>query len=73
MSAPQPGTPLPWQYRDDYTTEGFNHAWIVGDTVLWSNGIEGKVCGVDFDDCTLMDHCGGWHDMAEVDLLEVAQ
>ena len=23
MSAPQPGTPLPWQYRDDYTTEGF--------------------------------------------------
>ena len=23
MSAPVPGTPLPWQYRDDYTTEGF--------------------------------------------------
>ena len=23
MSAPQPGTPLPWQYRDDYTTGGF--------------------------------------------------
>ena len=29
MSAPVPGTALPWQYRDDYTTEGF--VTIIGD------------------------------------------
>jgi len=23
LEAPKPGTPLPWQYRDDYTSEGF--------------------------------------------------
>lgn len=23
MSGPVPGTPTPWQYRDDYTNEGF--------------------------------------------------
>ena len=49
------------------------HAWTAGDTVLWPNGVEGKVCGVDFDDRALMDHCGGWHDMADVDLLEAGQ
>jgi hypothetical protein len=35
--------------------------------VLWPNGVEGKVCGVDFDDGTLLDECGGWHPIASVD------
>lgn len=40
--------------------------WAAGDRVLWPNGVEGEVCGVDFDDDTLLDHCGGWHSMADV-------
>lgn len=50
-----------------------NHTWSVGDTVLWPNGVEGRVCGIDFDDCTIMDECGGWIAMADVDLLEAGQ
>lgn len=55
------------------TTAPFDHAWKAGDTVLWPNGVEGKVCGVDFDDCALLDHCGGWHNMADVDLIGGAE
>ena len=41
----------------------------IGDTVLWPNGIEGVVMGVDYDDETLLDHCGAWIAMDDVDVL----
>ena len=43
--------------------------WSAGQRVVWPNGVEGAVCGVDFSDGTLLDECGGWHDMADVDVL----
>jgi hypothetical protein len=44
------------------------HAWRSGDRVVWPNGVEGVVQGVDFDDCTLLDECGAWVSMYDVDL-----
>ena len=39
----------------------------LGDIVRWPNGIESAVCGIDNEDATLMDDCGGWIAMVEVD------
>jgi len=44
-------------------------AWSAGQRVMWPNGVVGAVAAVDFDENQLMDHAGGWHDMADVDLL----
>ena len=41
--------------------------WTKGDLVIWPNGTVGEVMAVDFDDLMLMDHCGGWHNMADVE------
>ena len=40
----------------------------IGDIVLWPNGVEGPVMGVDHCDATLLDHCGAWHAMDDVNL-----
>ena len=47
--------------------------WAKGDRVVWPNGIVGEIAAVDFDDQTLMDHCGGWHDMNDVDRDAIAK
>ena len=39
----------------------------IGDVVLWPNGVEGHVCGIDNDEGLLLDGCGGWHDARDVD------
>lgn len=44
-------------------------AWSAGQQVVWPNGVVGSIAAVDFDDNQLMDDAGGWHDMADVDLL----
>ena len=41
----------------------------IGDTVLWSNGVEGEVKGINTLDGQLMDHCGGWHLAGSVERL----
>lgn len=41
----------------------------VGDLVLWPNGVEGAVAGIDTLDNELLDHCGGWHPAADVERL----
>lgn len=41
----------------------------IGDTVLWPNGVEGAVSGINSLDDTLMDHCGGWHRAYDVEKL----
>jgi hypothetical protein len=41
-----------------------------GDIVLWPNGVEGVVMGVDHDDATLLDHCGAWIAIDDVDLIK---
>lgn len=51
---------------DQHTSQ---QAWAAGDRVLWPNGVEGFVCGVDFSDGTLLDDCGGWHPIADCDRL----
>lgn len=43
--------------------------WRIGDRVIWPNGVEGAVLGIDLDDCLLLDDCGGWIDMADVDFI----
>ena len=42
----------------------------IGDTVSWPNGVKGVVMGVDHSDATLLDDCGGWHAMDDVDLIK---
>lgn len=32
------------------------------ESVIWPNGVEGPVEGIDESDNTILDHCGGWHD-----------
>lgn len=41
----------------------------IGERVLWPNGVEGEVRGIDFSNDTLLDHCGGWHEARNVDKL----
>lgn len=38
----------------------------LGDIVLWPNGVQGPVMGVDHSDATLLDHCGAWVAMDDV-------
>ena len=43
----------------------------IGDTVLWPNGIEGVVMGVDYDDATLLRaEDGAWIAIDDVDLIK---
>lgn len=38
----------------------------IGENVIWPNGVEGRVAGIDEDDKQIMDECGGWHDFCDV-------
>jgi len=42
----------------------------IGESVIWPNGVEGPIIAIDESDGTLLDHCGGWHDYAEVEAAE---
>ena len=45
------------------------HTWSTSDIVLWPNGVEGRVYGVDWEDNLLMDECGDWFCAEDVDLV----
>lgn len=42
-------------------------AFRIGEIVRWPNGTDGPVRGINMDDDTLLDHCGGWISAFEVD------
>lgn len=57
-------------FHDHEMDDGDDEAWRafkIGDVVLWPNGVEGAVRGIDASDGTLLDHCGGWHAAADVE------
>lgn len=63
---------LDTSFHDHEAGEDDEEAWRafkIGDAVLWPNGVEGEVHGIDANDGTLLDHCGGWHDASDVDRL----
>ena len=41
----------------------------IGERVTWPNGVIGPVCGIDTEDDTLLDECGGWISADEVEKL----
>ena len=44
-----------------------SYEWRKGDRFLVPGFFESTVAAVDFDDMQVMDDCGGWHDMAEIE------